>query len=431
MDVFSIILNAFNGVLEIYVFCLFFAYFAERRCKGWLHYLFISLTILVLTAALIFSPPGILRMALVYTATILASLHFRLRWYNTLLLSTLVFSFAGISEFITTALISFIFSVDVQTATQGYFMILGIVLSKMLLVIVLSIMKVLKYSYSYSLTARRALTLLLIPLSTTVIAILNINLFVSFPEQSQTLIYSSLASYIVLIISNILIFHLIDNSYKEATKQARIQTVTELLQTQAKHYRQLNEHNHTVMKLRHDQKNFIIGLLSQLEGGDTEGAKLQLREQLDALKKPDEVDFSNIISAIVKTKSDSAAKQGVTIDFQYSELHHIKPSLVDIAIILGNALDNAIEATLKATAQSRVIHTIVKVNRDFIVIIIKNPTEKHVNTNSLVSTKRDGGIHGFGIASIEELTRKHGGEVLFKSEGLTFETNIILKNRNE
>lgn len=425
---YDLIINLFNASLMVYTFYLFFDYFADKKLNKWVHYLLLVFIGLILTGIVSFVPIGIPRTILLFLIPLMVSLLFRLKWYNHILLSILVHAMGGISEFIVTVLISIVFSVDTQTATQGIFQILGIILSKMILFFVLVIMRLLKYKLSYSLTPKKAITLLMIPTSTTVISLIHINLFVKFPVESQLIIYSSLISYIILVLSNIIVFHLIDHSYKESEKEKQLSTVTELLQAQAKQYEQMQEHNNTVMKLRHDQKNFIIGLISELESGEIATAKNALKNQLDLLKKPDEFEFNNIVSAVLKTKSEYASKVDVQIDFQYSELHKIQASAVDIAIILGNALDNAIEATQATGKENRIIHTIVKVNHDLIVIIIKNPVAKDVDVTNLISTKRNDGSKGFGIASIKELVKKHDGEVIFKCQNMIFETNIVMRN---
>ena len=425
---FIILLNLFNAILQVYISFLFFSYFSVTQKGKWFNLSALAILSVALTLFLTLSPMGIVRMLLVYSITFFTAFLFKLKWYNYLLLSTLILSTSGISEFIVTVLISFLFSVDTQTATQGAFQVLGIVLSKMMVMIVLAVLKILKYRLSYSLTIKKALTLLLIPLSTTIISLLHINLFVIFPEQSNTLLYSSLVSYIVLVLSNIIVFHLIDNSYKESEREKKLTIVTELLHAQGEQYEQMQQHNHRVMKMRHDQKNFILGLLSLLESGDTTSAEALLKRELDMLKKPDEYDFNNIVSAVVKAKSDHASSHGITIDFKYSELHKIQISAVDIAIILGNALDNAIESTQKTEGVDKTIRLIVKINQDLIVIIIKNPTKEPVNTANLISTKRNNGSRGFGIAGIEELTKKYDGEAIFRCENLIFETNIVMRN---
>ena len=94
--------------------------------------------------------------------------------------------------------------------------------------------------------------------------------------------------------------------------------LTELLNAQTKQYEQMQEHNQEVMKIRHDQKNFLIGIISELESGNVDATKKLLKEQLDTLKRPDKFDFNDIVSTVVKTKADYAGQHGIEIDFQYS-----------------------------------------------------------------------------------------------------------------
>ena len=427
----ELLTNIFNAALTVYTFYLFVAYFADKRFNKWLHYSLLVFSGIALSCILSFTQPGVVRTLFVGMVALMVSLLFKMRWYNYFLVAISEFSTLGVLELITTVLLSVVFSVDTQSATEGVFKIVGIVLSKMFVLLVLAIMRIFKYRFSYSLSLKRALTLLLIPSSTMVISLLHINLFVKFPAQSQALVYSSLLSYIVLVFSNVVVFYLIDNSYKESEKEKQVIVLTELLQAQTKQYELMQAHNREVMKIRHDHKNFLIGIISELEGGNIEFAKGLLEGQLDVLKRPDRFDFNDIVSAVVKTKSDHANRVGVEIDFEYSGLHKIQISSVDLAIILGSALDNAIEAAQNVTDREKRVRTVVKVNHDLLVIVIKNPTEKQICVSRPISTKRNNGAFGFGIVGIEELAKKYGGEAIFRCDDLTFETNIILRNVNE
>jgi hypothetical protein len=63
-----------------------------------------------------------------------------------------------------------------------------------------------------------------------------------------------------------------------------------------------------------------------------------------------------------------------------------------------------------------------------IIIAVKNKVEKEIDVSNLISKKNDGRVHGLGILSMQQLAKKHGGEVLLTCEDLTFETHIILHN---
>ena len=270
----------------------------------------------------------------------------------------------------------------------------------------------------------------MIPISTIMIVFIHVYWFLQIPFESQLLAASNIISYIILVISNIIVFHIIDISYRNEEKEKQIVTSQELIQAQAEQYKQLQEHHQTILKIRHDQKNFLIGLITELKNNNINHALDSLQQEYDLLIYPDELEYSNsIVSAVIKAKSKIAQQNNIQIDFSYNEIQKVLISNIDIAIILGNALDNAIEATQKVQSKSKVIDVMIKVNKDLIVIVIKNPVEVNIDTNNLISTKRQNGSYGFGITGMKEIASKYGGEILLTCENNEFNTHIILRNQ--
>ena len=133
------------------------------------------------------------------------------------------------------------------------------------------------------------------------------------------------------------------------------------------------------------------------------------------------------IEFILKTKAEKAAALGVKIIWECVNIQHIKISDVDLAIILGNALDNAVEAVEKIEYKG-MVEALIVLRNNLLIIKIKNPVKEYVDTNNLSSTKPDNNVHGFGIISIKQLTNKYDGEVLFTCKDNIFTTSIVMKN---
>ena len=113
----------------------------------------------------------------------------------------------------------------------------------------------------------------------------------------------------------------------------------------------------------------------------------------------------------------------------HNELKNIQISEIDLAIILGNALDNAIEAADKITEQDeRKVSLTIKLHNNQIIIVVKNKVTTDVNTDDLKTNKKDVDYHGFGILSIKNLAKKYEGNVMFSCEDNTFQIYIVLKN---
>lgn len=429
MNILNLLICLFNSGLMVYTFVLFFDSFAEQRFSIHIYSLYtIGLTI-VYTVILYFVPLGMLRTLLLISMPILTSLLFNFKWYNHIFLSLLIFAIGSVAELAVAAILSAIFSISPHDATHGIFQIIGIILSKLVIIVFITIFRIRKYKILYARSPQKFYFLFLIPISAIVVVFVHVYWFLQIPFTSQPLSVSNIISYIVLIVSNIISFQIVDASYKNAEKDKQLATAQELIQAQAEQYTQLQEHNSVILKMRHDHRNFLIGLINELENGNSDSALTSLHNEYKILNDQYETELqSNIMETIVKVKAAAAQEHKITINFTYDELERIQISPIDIAIILGNALDNAIEATQKNDIENRTIDVLINISNNLIVIAIKNPVVSDLNVNHLVSTKRANQSYGFGIVSMKNIAAKYDGDVIFTCENKKFNTHIVLRN---
>ena len=107
---------------------------------------------------------------------------------------------------------------------------------------------------------------------------------------------------------------------------------------------------------------------------------------------------------------------------------------IDLYAILGNALDNAIEAVEKfEEREKRQIDVLIYRKQNFLVINIMNPIpERLVYEEELpVTTKGDRKFHGFGLRSIQYLVRKYDGVVNISEEDGCVSLKILMPIPNE
>lgn len=428
---FDIILNSLNAGLMVYTFMLFFSSFAQQRLKPALHFSVASIIIVIFTILLFLLDNGILKTVILIGITICISQLYKLKLISSILLSLVVFSIGSLAEFVTTIFISILFSVNTQEALEGQFYVLGVIISKFITIIPIILIKTKRQKNHYGTSIKKIFTLLLIPVSTIVTLSFYSILTNQVPIQSSALHMASLLCYAVLTVSNIVLFDLIDHIYRDAEKDKQLSLAKELVHTQENQYQQLLSHNAAVLKIRHDQKNFLIGLLSELDKENYDTIKQSLLDEYNLLVSPSLLNNGNsIVDAVVQSKSELAAHDGIVIDGIYQHIHKITISSIDLAILLGNALDNAIEATKRVKGGDKKIKLTVKVHNAHILIAIKNPVSEPVDVNNLVSTKRGDGSKGFGILSMRNIAAKYSGEVILNCNNNIFETHIILSNNS-
>lgn len=426
-----IILQLANSCLMVYTFLLFFSSFSNRRFYGKKHWLFAFLIVVAFSITLLFVANKIISVALILGLIALISSLFVLKWYNAFLLSLLGYVLGTLSEIVTALVFSMLFGVDIQTATKGHFYVLGILLSKFLTFLTIVFIRIKKQRSLYAGSTKKMLVVILIPCSTIVIILLQYYYFMLVPASYSTSILPALLCYIFLISSNVLVLDLIEHLYQDAEKESQLAFAKKVIDSQSEQYNQLLDHNKNIQRLRHDYKNALMGLISEIEQENYAQAVLDLKGQLDKIQLPYNSSYPiGIIGTILNAKTEIALQNGIQIDFSHSELSQIKVSEMDLAIILGNALDNAIEATQKLPKDhDRSISILIKVLNNQIVMIIKNPVVANVDPSNLTTTKNNYDQHGFGVISMKNLVSKYGGEIMLSCEDRIFQVHMVLRNQ--
>jgi sensor histidine kinase regulating citrate/malate metabolism len=102
---------------------------------------------------------------------------------------------------------------------------------------------------------------------------------------------------------------------------------------------------------------------------------------------------------------------------------------VDLYAMLGNALDNAMEAVSRfPTPDLRQIEVLVCRRQGFVLLQVVNPYPGALTFREdlPVTTKEDRENHGYGLRSIRHIAQKYGGELCVLDEDGTFTLKILL-----
>ena len=186
----------------------------------------------------------------------------------------------------------------------------------------------------------------------------------------------------------------------------------------------------TLRAWRHDYHNHMQAIKALLSMGKKE----ELSEYLDNLEKDlDSIDIAirtgNVgLDAILSSKVSIARKNNIEVNCTAKVPADLKISDVHLCAIVGNLMDNAIEACEKITegAAPRFIRIYIGLFKSQLYISVSNATcEKHRRRLSeLVTSKL--GEHGFGLRRIDKLAEKYDGYVNRKNEPGIFATEVML-----
>ncbi len=194
-----------------------------------------------------------------------------------------------------------------------------------------------------------------------------------------------------------------------------------------KHLNEVRSIHKEMRGYKHDFHHHLQTLKGQLEAGEVERALAyieQLDNQLmnvDTLLKTGNISLDAILSAkIAQAKAENIA---VTVKANVPDALTI--SDLELSIIIGNLLDNAIEACRTVTGE-RFIRIYISMKGTMLYFSMLNAAgAKKKKTGSLFATHKDG-VHGFGLRRAEAILEEHGGWVKYNSEDGAFTSEFLV-----
>lgn len=188
----------------------------------------------------------------------------------------------------------------------------------------------------------------------------------------------------------------------------RLERASQLAGLREVYYQGLQQQERQVRQLRHDMRNHLTVVQGLLERGDTQGAVGYLEQMagsqaLQGVRRFCENESANVV---LSAKTEAMEQVGITADFAVSLPKDLPVADTDLAALLGNALDNAIEGVQNAAVKKITLRC--RVDKGLFMLRLENPVGGEVNPD-LSTTKADKFSHGFGIPGMREIAERYHG----------------------
>ena len=188
-------------------------------------------------------------------------------------------------------------------------------------------------------------------------------------------------------------------------------------------------------KIRHDMKNHLIGLRSLIKEGDVQRAENYLDGLLDDIEIVEEKICSGnvVVDTLVNAKYTLAKKMHIKTDIQVCIPNEFKFQDKHLMVILGNIIDNAIEASMKLPEEERYIKLIILYQKKMLNILIINNYNGRTRKNrwgDFITTKEEQVYHGLGLSAIKQAIDYYNGEVKITEKNGKFQVSILIYENN-
>lgn len=246
--------------------------------------------------------------------------------------------------------------------------------------------------------------------------------------------YSDIAGLIFVLLISFLMFQDSLRIYRERLlleqqkKQLEIQ-----VQLQKTHYTDLIGQIQEIRAMRHDVRHHYTQLGLLLKNGDYESAEHYLNQiNGDSIHTvPLTFCANHIADLLLRYYYAKAQTAGIPFSAQADLPPHMGLPDEDISLILGNVLENALEANLRLAEDERFLSLSITKRSNNLIIESSNPFDGKLKKagNTYISSKEKDRA-GIGISSVQMIAQKYSGNVWIDAEngagGYVFTICILL-----
>ena len=263
--------------------------------------------------------------------------------------------------------------------------------------------------------------ILIIPLSTMIIVF-------SVLTNRQLSKSSIIINIALLLTINFFAFFLYEKIAKYAREEKSRQLTEQKNQNYKKQLKIMETSLETTQALKHDIKNHLAAIYTLLNSNCLEEAKNHIQSIVDVYRSDRLFHSGNAaIDSILNFKLQEANQWNIVCDVKGKVPNNIQIESYNAAIILGNLLDNAIQA-VKELSENRYIQCDMKYEKGLLLITISNPYNGKLlkRNNKIISLKRDKNGHGYGLENVKQAVEEYNGAVEINSKNNIFRITILM-----
>ena len=214
---------------------------------------------------------------------------------------------------------------------------------------------------------------------------------------------------------------------RESTEaRASLELTTRRIAMQQSCYDRLITQMDEVRRMRHDLRHHRAAIAALIQSGDTSS----LSEYLHSTASVDEmlpVTGNFAADSVLTYYIDAAKALGARMETDLVIGRKTPVSDSDLCVILGNLLENAVDAQEYVEAERRCIRVTARADESSLTLAVDNRFDGTLNVkNGAYITRKEGGGHGIGISSVRAVCEKYGGVFQIETECDMFMAGVFI-----
>lgn len=211
-------------------------------------------------------------------------------------------------------------------------------------------------------------------------------------------------------------------AYREMRQDnSRLDLARELLQKQNNELHEIYMNNREQV---HEQRHILEYLYYCIGEEKYEEAKKFLLKHLDKLKEKQPKVWTGFpfLDFIINYKKQTMDRKNIVLQLKLG-VCELPLEEAELGILLGNLLDNAIEACEKCEPEKREIYLRIWNLRYMFMLKLRNSSSKAPTLigKRLITDKADKNLHGIGLGQVRQIVEKYGGDISFQYSEFSYE----------
>ncbi len=260
------------------------------------------------------------------------------------------------------------------------------------------------------------------------------SVFIIYGTYRLTFQNEMYAIFSIVSILMILINYVIFDVYEKISVQTFVERQNKTYEQEIRLYmRQAAERENAYQQtrvLRHDLNARLVAVNALLEEGKPEAAADEIGKMIreNSLGRQEAAHSGNLaLDALVNYKYSAALADGIAMECRIETPAELPVDGTDLCVILGNLLDNALEAVRLLPEEERKVELTIRLSKGVLFISVENPYTGKITVDRqgrIQSSKT--GEHGIGLVSVERVAEKYGGEVSIRYDDGMFRVSVML-----
>lgn len=234
--------------------------------------------------------------------------------------------------------------------------------------------------------------------------------------------------FVLVLVIYLIFFKMMYLSYEKLQSQHDADQVRHLLSVQEEQYRHICASIESSRRMNHDLRHHMITLQGFLQGGRVQDACDYLEQYLDSARQVELVELCRnpVVNMVVGHYRSLALHKDIQFQPRIQVPDQLSVSDIDLSVILGNLLENAIDAADCGEADARFIQFHMLCSGNMLAITVDNGFHDEIKKvdGRYVSSKPN--HSGLGLRNIEMIAEKYEGGVEFTHDPHVFHSSVML-----